>query len=64
MLDFRDSFIKSTKGFGRRFLAFLFSFSIIGIAIIAMIVVPLMSTIEMPTIEVYSAFLAPPPPPP
>ena len=61
---FKDSFFKSEKGTTRKALVFPIALILHVVLIITAIVLPLLSTGELPTVEVYSAFLAPPPPPP
>ncbi|TET25571.1 MAG: hypothetical protein E3J76_01230, partial [Candidatus Aminicenantes bacterium] len=61
---FKDSFFISEKATARKAFAFPFAFFLHAAIIIAMLVIPLLSTSNLPTVEVYSAFLAPPPPPP
>ena len=57
---FKDSFFKSETGSKRKILVFPVAL-ILHIAVIGgLIVIPLLSTATLPTVEVYSAFLAPP----
>ncbi|HOW86970.1 MAG TPA: hypothetical protein P5119_13310, partial [Candidatus Aminicenantes bacterium] len=61
---FKDSFFVGEKGITRKALVFPIALFIHIAFIVTAIVVPLLSTGPLPTVEVYSAFLAPPPPPP
>ncbi|NLH76912.1 MAG: hypothetical protein GX465_07735, partial [Acidobacteria bacterium] len=61
---FKDSFFRSEKGTARKALVFPIALILHVVLIVTAIVLPLLSTGELPTVEVYSAFLAPPPPPP
>lgn len=57
---FKDSFFISEKLGARRAFAFPVALIIHAIIVGALIVIPLLSTSELPRVEVYSAFLAPP----
>jgi len=61
---FKDSFIKGEKNIGLKVLVFPASLTMHIIIVLFLLVYPLLSTGNLPTVEVYSAFLAPPPPPP
>ena len=61
---FKDSFFVPEKSRGRKFFAFPVALMFHAVLVAAMVVLPLLSTSNLPTVEVYSAFLAPPPPPP
>ncbi|HDJ23234.1 MAG TPA: hypothetical protein ENF17_05010, partial [Candidatus Aminicenantes bacterium] len=58
---FKDSFFKGEKGRARRAIAFPIAFLLHATLVAAMIVIPLLNTTNLPEVEVYSAFLAPPP---
>ncbi|HPW19071.1 MAG TPA: hypothetical protein PLP83_11945, partial [Candidatus Aminicenantes bacterium] len=60
---FKDSFFTAEKGTTRKAIVFPIALILHVAFIITAIVLPLLSTGELPTVEVYSAFLAPPPPP-
>ncbi|MFQ6108032.1 MAG: hypothetical protein ACE5L7_00570, partial [Candidatus Aminicenantales bacterium] len=59
---FKDSFFIAEKGGRRKAFAFPVALFIHAILVAAMVVLPLLSTGSLPQVEVYSAFLAPPPP--
>ncbi|MBE3126522.1 MAG: hypothetical protein IMZ57_12830, partial [Acidobacteria bacterium] len=59
---FKDSFFRGEKGTTRKALVFPIVLILHVALIVTAIVLPLLSTGELPTVEVYSAFLAPPPP--
>jgi protein TonB len=64
---FKDSFFRNDPSNKRKALAFPIAFFVHAIFVVTLVVIPLLSTSELPTIEVISAFLAPPvsaPPPP
>ncbi|MGZ5555204.1 MAG: TonB family protein, partial [Candidatus Aminicenantales bacterium] len=61
---FKDSFFVGEKGTRRKALIFPIALALHIVLIVTAIVLPLLSTGALPTVEVYSAFLAPPPPPP
>ncbi|MCK4495156.1 MAG: hypothetical protein KAU91_02315, partial [Candidatus Aminicenantes bacterium] len=61
---FKDSFIKGEKNIGLKVLVFPASLTMHIIIVLFLLVYPLLSTGNLPTVEIYSAFLAPPPPPP
>ncbi|TEU07961.1 MAG: hypothetical protein E3J22_00295, partial [Candidatus Aminicenantes bacterium] len=61
---FKDSFFIAEKGAARRAIAFPVALIIHVFLVASIIIVPLLSTQNLPTVEIYSAFLAPPPPPP
>ncbi|MEE8604461.1 MAG: hypothetical protein V3S65_03735, partial [Candidatus Aminicenantaceae bacterium] len=60
---FKDSFITGEKGNFRKAIAFPIALLLHVSIVAAMIVIPLLNTGNLPQVEVYSAFLAPPPPP-
>ncbi len=57
---FSDSIIKRDKGIVRKFIAFPLAFLLHASIVFAAIVIPLLNTTNLPSVEVYSAFLAPP----
>jgi len=60
---FKDSFFSAEKSRATKALAFPIAFLLHATLVAAMIVLPLLQTENLPTVEVYSTFLAPPPPP-
>ena len=60
---FQDSFIRSQKNFARKAWALPISFAIHALLVAVLVVLPLLNASQPPTIEITSAFLAPPPPP-
>ncbi|MFC2158363.1 hypothetical protein ACFLT9_11050, partial [Acidobacteriota bacterium] len=54
---FKDSFVMSDHGRARRAVAFPIAFLFHASLVAAMIVMPLLDTTNLPTVEVYSAFL-------
>ena len=56
---FKDSFFIAEKGTTRKALVLPIALILHVVLIVTAIVLPLLSTGELPTVEVYSAFLAP-----
>ncbi|MDY0232001.1 MAG: hypothetical protein RBR88_05925, partial [Candidatus Saccharicenans sp.] len=56
---FKDSFFKAESGINRKAIALPIAIILHAIFIVAIIVIPLLSTEDLPKVEVYSAFLAP-----
>ena len=61
---FQDSFYRPERRAKQRAILFPLSVAAHVAVIVLLIVLPLLRTGNLPTVEVYSAFLAPPPPPP
>ncbi|MBE3131070.1 MAG: zf-HC2 domain-containing protein, partial [Acidobacteria bacterium] len=61
---FKDSFYHPESRARTRAAIFPLSLAAHAAILLLLIVLPLMRTGDLPTVEVYSAFLAPPPPPP
>ncbi|MGZ5453199.1 MAG: anti-sigma factor family protein, partial [Candidatus Aminicenantales bacterium] len=61
---FKDSFYQPESRTKQRAVLFPLSLIVHAAIIVLLIVLPLLKTGNLPTVEVYSAFLAPPPPPP
>jgi hypothetical protein len=61
---FKDSFFVAGKGGKRKAVALPIALFLHTILVAVLIVAPLLSTSNLPKIEITSAFLAPPPPPP
>ncbi|HOF83664.1 MAG TPA: hypothetical protein PLL55_07765, partial [Candidatus Aminicenantes bacterium] len=61
---FDESFFVAGKAAGRKALAFPVAVVLHLILVVALVVLPLLSVSNLPQIEITSAFLAPPPPPP
>ena len=59
---FKDSFFVAKKQTARRAFALPVALIVHAVAIVALVVIPLLSTGSLPEVQVYSAFLAPPPP--
>ncbi|HOW86472.1 MAG TPA: zf-HC2 domain-containing protein, partial [Candidatus Aminicenantes bacterium] len=61
---FQDSFFRPERRTKQRAVLFPISVALHAAMLVLLIVLPLLKTGALPTVEVYSAFLAPPPPPP
>ena len=60
---FEDSFIRADRNIRTRAFALPATIMIHALVVATLVVIPLMSTSNLPVIEITSAFLAPPPPP-
>ncbi len=58
-----DSLIKPEQGLMRRMVACPLAFLFHASLVVSAVIIPLLNTTNLPSVEVYSAFLAPPSPP-